>query len=223
MPPLHSARKELECLKTKEKEAQDSLKKAQQSLDQGIQAIEKCQKHIRVADSSDYGWSTVQLYDAHSLAADSEDEKRLKKAEREAERLANKRHKGGNYTAKKRRNWGDGLSSRREPQATSASGGSTQVHQTQSRPQVVGPCYRCAAWGHLAASCTAKEKVYPFCQPVVSKAEVADKAIYNVGVNNVCNDQSVYKPWSVIVLTVQWLVAHVLKHYLKFVLLFLRI
>ena len=29
---------------------------------------------------------------------------------------------------------------------------------------------------------------------MVSKAEVADKAIYNVGVNDVCNDQSVYKP-----------------------------
>ena len=87
-----------------EKESQDLLKKAKQSLDQGIQAIEKCQKHIRVANNSDYGWSTVQLHDAHPLAADSEDKKRLEKAEREAEHLANKRRKGGNYTARKCRN-----------------------------------------------------------------------------------------------------------------------
>ena len=191
---ISSAKKELERFKPTEKEAQETLKKAQQSLDEGMEAIEKRQKHIRVADSSDYGWSTVQLYDAHPLAADSEDEKRLEKAEREAERLANKRRKGGNFAARKRRNWGDGPSSRKEPQGTNTSGGSTQVHQTQPRPRVVGPCYRCAAWGHLAANCTAKEKVYPFCQPAVSKAEAADKANFNVGVNDVCNDQSVNNP-----------------------------
>ena len=33
--------------------------------------------------------------------------------------------------------------------------------------------------------------MYPFCQPVVSKAEAADMANFNVGVNDVCNDQSV--------------------------------
>ena len=36
---ISSAKKELERLKTTEKEAQDSLKKAQQSLDQGIQVV----------------------------------------------------------------------------------------------------------------------------------------------------------------------------------------
>ena len=132
---ISSAKKEVERFKPTEQEAQETLKK-------GMEAIEKRQKHIRVADSSDYGWSTVQLYNAHPLATEYEDEKRLEKTGREAERLANKRHKGGNFTARKRRNWGEGLSSRREPQATNRSGGSTQVHQTQSRPRVVGPCYR---------------------------------------------------------------------------------
>ena len=42
---------------------------------------------------------------------------------------------------------------------------------SQGRPRVLGPCFRCGAFGHLVATCTAKEKPYPFCQPVVSSAE----------------------------------------------------
>ena len=52
----------------------------------------------------------------------------------------------------------------------------------QARPRVVGPCFRCAAWGHLAANCPAKDKLYPFCQSVVRetdkfKASVCDSVV----------------------------------------------
>ena len=40
------AKKELQCFKPTEKEAQETLKKVQQSLDEGMEAIEKHQKHI---------------------------------------------------------------------------------------------------------------------------------------------------------------------------------
>ena len=44
--------------------------------------------------------------------------------------------------------------------------------QRQIRPKVLGPCFTCGAFGHLAASCPLKGKQYPFGQPVVSSAEV---------------------------------------------------
>ena len=54
---------------------------------------------------------------------------------------------------------------------------------------MLGPCFQCAAWGHLAANawghlaanCPTKDKaVYPFCQPVVNKAEVSDNPVSDV-------------------------------------------
>ena len=62
-----------------------------------------------------------------------------------------------------------------------------------SLPRVVGLCYCCAALGHLSAHCLAKKKMHPFCQPVVSKAEVIDTAVFDVGINDSYDDLSVYK------------------------------
>ena len=44
-----------------------------------------------MADRSDYGWAVVKAYDNDELASDSEDEKRLFKAEKTAEREISKR------------------------------------------------------------------------------------------------------------------------------------
>ena len=41
---------------------------------------------IRVADRSELSWTVVAEYDVDALAADSEDEKRLERVERMAER-----------------------------------------------------------------------------------------------------------------------------------------
>jgi hypothetical protein len=44
------------------------------------------QKIIKIADSSDLGWRVVQEYEANPLEDDSDDEKKLFKAEARAER-----------------------------------------------------------------------------------------------------------------------------------------
>ena len=67
----------------------------QKNLDDGIKAITKRQKHIKVADCSDYDWATVQAYDMDDLASSSEDEKRFEKAEKEAERRAARKRCAG--------------------------------------------------------------------------------------------------------------------------------
>ena len=87
--------------------------------------METRQKDIKVADHSDFGWSTVEHYESHPLAEDSDDEKKLEKAEKEAERAANKRRRGGGGAGNKRKCWPRpaGPSSRqREPQPTQVAG-----------------------------------------------------------------------------------------------------
>lgn len=189
---IKSAKEELKHLKPTEKGEQESLKKARASLDEGMTALEKHQKHIKVANRSDYSWSTVQHYDAHPLASDSDDKKRLEKAEKEAERAANKRRKGGNASTRRHRSWSEGSpQGRREPVTATTSSGLGQAPQNQPRPRVVGPCYCSTAWGHLAANCPAKEKVvYPFGQPVVSEADVNNSVFEVVAVNDVHDVQS---------------------------------
>ena len=88
---------------------------------------------------------------------------------------------------KPRRNWSEGAS-RREPGVSGGSGPPATV--SQARPRVLGPCFKCAAWGHLAANCPTKDRgVYPFCQPVVSSAELSSDRLSDVIM--VDNDQDV--------------------------------
>ena len=80
------------------------LQKASNSLDEGIKTIKKRQKHVKVADSSEFGWTTVQHYDCNPLAESAEDEKHLEKAEKHAERESAKRRRGSGAGAKRRQN-----------------------------------------------------------------------------------------------------------------------
>ena len=48
-----------------------ALETLQQELKEGIQAITLQQKHIKVADGSEFGWAIVEEYDKDKLASDS--------------------------------------------------------------------------------------------------------------------------------------------------------
>ena len=43
--------------------------------------------------------------------------------------------------------------------------------QRQTRPRVLGPCFVCGQFGHLARTCPTKGRQYPFYPPVVSSAD----------------------------------------------------
>ena len=45
------------------------------------------QKHILLADKSDFGWSLIREYKRNDLAEDSDDEKKIIRAEARAPRL----------------------------------------------------------------------------------------------------------------------------------------
>ena len=72
-------------------EAKDSLacakyEKAKEAIEEGIGLSEKRIKVIKFADRSEFGWSTVKEYLSDELASNSEDEKRIFRSERHAER-----------------------------------------------------------------------------------------------------------------------------------------
>ena len=69
-----------EALKAK---SYDMVKAA---LDSGAEVVSKRIKEIKMADKSDFGWSTVNAYLLDELASNSDDKKRMYRAERRTER-----------------------------------------------------------------------------------------------------------------------------------------
>ena len=189
---IATARSELEKL-AMDPSDKDALSKVDACLDEGTKALQKRQKHIMIADTSD--WGAVRHYEADLLADNSDDEKRIKRAKKASKKEA----ESAGYTSappRKRRGGGQGGYRRRRPQWVDQPGPSRRdayqppplmamgpqyqyrspmgqypnVQNRNNRPRVLGPCFSCGAYGHLAASCGAKDRQYPWYQPVVSSA-----------------------------------------------------
>ena len=67
-------------------EAAPAVEKAKTLLEEGEKLISERQKLIRMADRSEHGWATVEEYLEDELAENSDDEKRMQKAEYRAGR-----------------------------------------------------------------------------------------------------------------------------------------
>ena len=78
----------------KDKEALDNAAK---ELKEGVDAVTLCQKLIRLADRSEFGWEAVNEYEKDELAANEDDAKRLEKAEKAAEQKVQKRKKAAYF------------------------------------------------------------------------------------------------------------------------------
>ena len=72
---------ELEC---------GDCRKGGKSEAEGKSIIQQRQKMLKLADSSELGWKVVSEYQSNPLASDSEDERKIYKAEVRAERKARK-------------------------------------------------------------------------------------------------------------------------------------
>ena len=71
----------------------NATSKAKTAIEEGIALVTKRMKVIKIADKSQYSWATVQEYLSEELASDSEDEKRLFRSERRAEKKVNQAKK----------------------------------------------------------------------------------------------------------------------------------
>ena len=67
-----------------------SYEKVKAALDSGTEVVSKRIKVIKMADKSDFGWPTVNEYLSDELASNPDDEKRMYRAERKAERKTRK-------------------------------------------------------------------------------------------------------------------------------------
>ena len=86
---LHEAEIELEATVSSDPAATSAVHRAKDALLRGRKLLAERQKLIKIADRSDLGWAVVSEY----TADDSDDEKRLEKAEKAAERKAGRRKK----------------------------------------------------------------------------------------------------------------------------------
>ena len=64
----------------------NSLESAKRKISEGVELVQKRVKAIKLADKSEYGWATVNEYLSDELASDTDDEKRIYRSERRAEK-----------------------------------------------------------------------------------------------------------------------------------------
>lgn len=136
----------------------NALDKVKDSLQKGEDLLKERQKHILLADKSEYGWSTVQEYKKSEIADDSDDEKKMFKAEARA-----KAHL--KQSASRSRTVASGFAARKDSvvqdSGPSRSGernplGLKQIPtvEAQSRSRIrPGNCFQCGKPGHWRAQC----------------------------------------------------------------------
>ena len=170
---MGAAMKELGKLTPADEGQKAIVQRTTQHLDEGTKALAVRQKHIRIADRSDLGWAVVEAYMDDELASDSDDERKLFKASREAQQtVKRKRAESAAAAAAKRRAIPSGEP---QPQAGTSQRFNQGFRPTTARPRMVGPCYRCGELGHLVASCPKPRQQYPFKQSLVKGTDIGTR------------------------------------------------
>ena len=138
----------------------EALSRAKNAVEQGMELLSRRKKLIKLADRSEAGWALVEEYFEDDLAEDSEDERRIEKAERAAERkIAKCLHKV-----------------KKEPTALVPFAGSAP-----------GACHQCGEFGHWRRECPKRVvagATYPLLHVVSKNAEYTEDTCS--GVKGVC-------------------------------------
>ena len=138
------------------------MPKAKESLQQGIDDINERQKLIKIPDRSENGWLTAQEYQTDDLAENSDDEKRIARAECQAERRRKKRgtvRGRGNYSFRGQRGrvpesfrpaYYEAVGTGYEANAQLPRG---KIASTTYGRSSVGVCFSCERLGHFRRDC----------------------------------------------------------------------
>ena len=114
-------------------------------ISEGITLTKHRQKLIKLADSTDSGWRLVQEYESIPLASDSEDEKRIFKAQTRAERKIKAEKAKRKETIKHYHPYSSGGPSGEKISTVASTG------PKFPRP---GSCFNCGGKGHWKRECT---------------------------------------------------------------------
>ena len=71
-----------------------NVEKAVEHLEEGMVLLEKRNRGIEIADYSEFGWATVDEYEQREVAEDSDDDRRLRKAEASVARKFQSKRRG---------------------------------------------------------------------------------------------------------------------------------
>ena len=154
-----------------------AVQRAKTALQQGSTLLSERQKLIKIADRSANGWGVVVEYTADELADDSDDEKRLEKAEKAAERKAGLKRERDSHLSKNPPRSPTarrvslfpsrmGILQHHTPavQTLQQSGASGRRLGGPATQRAVGPCFACGEMGHLRSYCprtSQDKKWYP--------------------------------------------------------------
>jgi len=159
---IDTVKSELTRAKMTDPLAKDAIRKAELSLDEGAKSLAIRQKHIKIADCSDLSWATVRHYMADPLADGPDDEKEIARLEKQAQKDLERAQaekgsyrRGGGGGGKQR--WMRQVDFRYDPYGdhgkreryTPPVMVPPPVPQRNFRPRVLGPCFRCSAYGHI--------------------------------------------------------------------------
>ena len=163
---LLQAEQELETMTTFSATTEEKLRRVEEHIVHGRKLIANRQKLIKLADHSDLGWAVVEEYTTDELAEDSNNKKRLDKAERSAEGKVVKRKKQNEnrhrpYSGRRQSTFRPQLhqtatlfpSNPVFPTPIGPNPRRTLPVQFNPQPKVVGPCYQCGQIGHLRNAC----------------------------------------------------------------------
>ena len=139
----------------------DVSKKAKNLLNSIIDDAETRLKCIKVADRSVAGWNTVKEYLPDDLADDSEDEKKLRKAElRAVTKLKETKRKDTKNSSSSSNNQSRGkekVSGRPDRQSMPSTSRNTPSSYSYSSSRANHQCFKCLRYGHHRADCTARD------------------------------------------------------------------
>ena len=142
---------------------ENNLDAAKKSLAAGMKLLSKQRKLIKMADRETNGWEVVRHYVSDDLADDSDDEKDIRRARREALASIKKRNiqRSGNYFRNDyRRNYrGNDFGASSSSQSTGSGGyptkGSYRNNASLDR-RGVQICYYCGKEGHMQYACPSR-------------------------------------------------------------------